>query len=140
MKTITWKIHLRSAVDIVYDLLTSPEGREKFWAEEAKEANGIIHFVFPNGARYNARIIRKTPNSDLHIDYFNSQVKITLEPTADGGTVLILENENVPESDYAEVYAGWVSVLLNLKSVADFQHDLRNHHPARTWDQGYADN
>jgi hypothetical protein len=31
-------------------------------------------------------------------------------------------------------------VLLALKSAADFGVDLRNHDPARTWDQGYAEN
>ena len=39
-----------------------------------------------------------------------------------------------------KVIAGWVSVLLTLKAAIDFDVDIRNHDPKRTWDQGYADN
>ncbi len=41
---------------------------------------------------------------------------------------------------FSEVKAGWVSLLMNLKAVADFKCDLRNHDLEKTWDQGYADN
>ena len=40
---------------------------------------------------------------------------------------LLRINENINENEFNEVYAGWVSVLMNLKAVADFQCDLRNH-------------
>jgi hypothetical protein len=39
-----------------------------------------------------------------------------------------------------EVIAGWVSVQLALKAAVDFGVDLRTHDPARSWDQGYAEN
>ena len=67
-------------------------------------------------------------------------VKFGLEPTVNDGTDLTLVNEGVDEDEFSEVHAGWVSVLMNLKAVADFQADLRNHDPQRTWDQGYVDN
>ena len=140
MKTLTWKLRLKSAPKAVFDLLTTAEGRKKFWAEKAIAENGIIHFIFPNGQTYNSHIIREIPDKEFYLDYFGSLVKFLLTRGENGGTDLTLINENVPESDFAEVNAGWVSVLMNLKAVADFQHDLRNHDPKRTWDQGYADN
>ena len=140
MRTINWKLHLKSDPKAVFDLLTTAEGRKKFWAEKAVEENGIIHFVFPNGQTYNSQIIREIPDKEFYLDYFESLVKFLLTRAENGGTDLTLINENVPESDFAEVNAGWVSVLMNLKAAADFQHDLRNHDPKRTWDQGYADN
>ena len=63
-----------------------------------------------------------------------------LEDDGAGGTDLTLTDEGVPEADHAEVLAGWVSVLMALKAAVDFGVDLRNHDPARSWDQGYADN
>ena len=48
--------------------------------------------------------------------------------------------EGVAAEHYAEIHAGWVSVLMNLKAVADFGCDLRNHDPQRTWQQGYLNN
>lgn len=140
MKTITWKIHLKSNPNEVFDLLATSEGRIKFWAEKATEEDGIIHFLFPNGQTYDSRILKNVHNKEFHLDYFDSVVKFQLEQAENGGTDLTLINENVAESDFLEVQAGWISVLMNLKAVADFQCDLRNHHSKRTWDQGYVDN
>ncbi|WP_299532447.1 SRPBCC domain-containing protein [Ulvibacterium sp.] len=140
MKTITWKIHLKSSPEKVFDLLVTSEGRITFWSEEATEKDGIIHFLFPNGQTYHSRILRKTANKEFHLDYFDSLVKFQLEQTENGETDLTLINGNVPESYFSKVHAGWISVLMNLKAVADFQCDLRNHDPKRTWDQGYVDN
>ncbi len=140
MKTITWKLHLKANPNKVFDLLTSAEGRAKFWSEKANEDGDVIHFLFPNGQTYNSQIIKNIPNKEFHLDYFNSLVKFELKQVENGGTDLTLSNENVPESDFSEVHAGWISVLMNLKAVADFQCDLRNHDPKKTWDQGYVDN
>ncbi|WP_422104100.1 SRPBCC domain-containing protein [Winogradskyella sp.] len=140
MKVITWKLHLKSDPNAIFDLLSTSEGRKKFWAETATEDKGIIHFVFPNGQAYDSKIIKAIPPRAFHLDYFNSLVKFHLEPSENRGTDLILINENVTESDFPEVNAGWISVLMNLKAVADFQCDLRNHNPKKTWDQGYVDN
>lgn len=140
MKTITWKLHLKSSPKSVFDFLSTTEGRAKFWAEKAEERNGIIHFVFPNGMIYEGEILESIPNQRYSIDYFESLVRFDLEALENGGTDLILTNENVPEDEFDEVHAGWVSVLMNLKAVADFQCDLRNHDPKKTWDQGYLDN
>ncbi|WP_411030154.1 SRPBCC domain-containing protein [Spongiimicrobium sp. 3-5] len=140
MKTITWKLFLKSEPNSVFDLLSTSEGRTKFWSENATEEGRIIHFLFPNGQTYDSQIIKTISNKEFHLDYFNSLVKFKLMPSENGGTDLTLINENVSESDFSEVNAGWISVLMNLKAVADFQCDLRNHDPKKTWDQGYADN
>ncbi|WP_425235786.1 SRPBCC domain-containing protein [Ulvibacterium sp.] len=140
MKTITWKIHLKSNPNEVFDLLVTSEGRSKFWSEKATEEDDIIHFLFPNGQTYDGRILKNVHNKEFHLDYFDSVVKFQLEQAENDGTDLTLINENVTESDFLEVQVGWISVLMNLKAVADFQCDLRNRHSKRTWDQGYVDN
>ena len=140
MKTVSWKIHLSAATEVVFNLLTTAEGRERFWAEEAREKDGVIRFSFPNGELYNGRIMSSVPNKEFQLIYFDSLVKFDLEPTENGGTDLTLVNEGIPEEDFVEVSSGWVSVLMNLKAAADFQCDLRNHDRTRTWNQGFADN
>ena len=140
MKTIYWKLHLKAGPEKIFKLLMSSAGRAKFWAEEAIEENNTIHFVFPNGQTYISTILKTVPNKEFHLNYFDSLVKFQLEPSLSGGTDLSLINENVEEDEFAEVNAGWVSVLMNLKAVADFQCDLRNHNPDKSWDQGYVDN
>ena len=140
MKTITWKLHLKSSTKSVFDFLSTTEGRAKFWAEKAEERNGIIHFMFPNGMTYEGKILESIPNQSYSLDYFESLVRFDLEALDDGGTDLVLTNENVPEDEFDEVHAGWVSVLMNLKAAVDFQCDLRNHDPKKTWDQGYLGN
>jgi hypothetical protein len=49
-------------------------------------------------------------------------------------------NDRIAPEEWHEHYAGWVSVLMNLKAYADFGIDLRNHHPDYTWDNHYVDN
>jgi len=140
MKTVKWKIHLSSSPEVVFPFLTSANGREQFWAEKAPEKDGIIYFTFPNGESYDSKIIHIQPNREFHIEYFNSDLKITLAHSEHGGTDLNLINEGVRDSEYLDTYAGWVSILLNLKAIIDYKIDLRNHDKNRTWDQNYADN
>ena len=140
MKAIYWKLHLKTEPKVIFDFLATSDGRAKFWSEQANEENGLIHFVFPNGQTYDSSILKIVPNTEFHIDYFNSLVKFKLKACENGGTDLSLINEGVAEREFSEVNAGWVSVLMNLKAVADFHCDLRNHNPIKTWDQGYVDN
>ncbi|MGH2524809.1 MAG: hypothetical protein ACRDH2_20060 [Anaerolineales bacterium] len=65
---------------------------------------------------------------------------VELSEAGAGGTDLTLTDAGVPAADRGEVIAGWVSVLLALKAAVDFGVDLRNHHPQRTWDEGFVDN
>ncbi|WP_222984722.1 SRPBCC family protein [Flagellimonas meishanensis] len=124
----------------VFAYLETQEGREKFWAEKAPEHEGAIHFHFSNGHVYVGKIIHMEKDKEFHLDYFNSKVKFTLKATKDNGTDLTLVNEGIPDDEYLEVYAGWVSVLLTLKAAIDHDCDLRNHDRARTWNQKFVDN
>jgi uncharacterized protein YndB with AHSA1/START domain len=132
-----WRIHLASPPARVYDLIASPAGRESFWAESAPERDGAIEFSFPNGARCSSRILAAEPPSTFALTYFgDSEVAFALAAGADGGCDLTVTDT----ADDTETTAGWVSVLLALKAAVDFDIDLRNHDPERTWSQGYVDN
>jgi uncharacterized protein YndB with AHSA1/START domain len=138
---VRWRIHLASPPEKVYEFLATDAGRACFWAESAVEEAGYIHFTFPNGWQWRGRILENAPPYRFSLVYFGSTTT-TFELANDrrGGTDLCLTDEGIEAADWTEVYAGWVSVLLALKAVADFGVDLRNHDAERSWDQGYADN
>ena len=138
---IRWRLHLASPPDAVYKLLNTDEGRARFWAESAIETEGIIHFIFPNGLEWKGQIIERTPSKRFTVVYIGgSTTSFDLILDSAGGTDLTLTDAGVPDEDRAEVIAGWVSVLLALKAAVDFNIDLRNHDPSRTWDEGYVEN
>ena len=139
MPTISWNIHLRSDPDTTFQFLSTDEGRSKYWAEETIQDGEIIHFRFPSGITYDGQVLRSEPNKEFVIEYFDCEVIFKLEFAQDGGTDLSLTSK-VPDEMYVEVNAGWVSVLMSLKAAVDYDIDLRNHDPTRTWDQGFADN
>lgn len=56
-KTILWHLHLESPITKVFQALSTDTGRASFWAESAIESEGVIHFVFPNRMRWDARIL-----------------------------------------------------------------------------------
>lgn len=76
--------------------------------------------------------------SIVYID--NSIVTFTLNSDGKTGTDLHLEDRGGNPKNRTEVIAGRGSVLMALKAVVDFDVDLRNHDPTRTWDNGYFDN
>ncbi len=122
-------------------MLTTDSVRSKFWCEKSKEKNGQITFHFPNGMVYQGKIYERVKNKSLKLDYFNSRVSFEIKENTNGYTDLIMNNLQVDETEYGEIMAGWVSVLLNLKAVVDHGVDLRNHDKSKTWGgQGYADN
>lgn len=138
---ITWRLHLRSSPSTVYELLTTDAGRARFWAEEAVEHEGAITWVFVGGQRWRGAILEREPGRRFSVGYYGgSTTTFILADDGAGGTDLTLTDTGVPPADRAEVTAGWISVLLALKAAADFDVDLRNHDPARTWEQGYAEN
>lgn len=140
MKDITWKMSLNSAPSKIFEMLTTDHGRESFWCEKSVEENDHIVFHFPNGMDYRGKIHQKIENEIFKLDYFDSLVSFDIQSNTDGTTDLRLSNTEVHENEYAEVLAGWVSVLMNLKAVCDCDVDLRNHDKSKTWDHGYADN
>jgi len=125
----------------VYDLLATPGGRRRFWAESAREQDGVVEFYFPNGAVWRGRVLERVPPRRLTVEYLGGS-RATFDCADDGmgGTDLTLTETDVDPADWEDNRAGWVSVLLALKAASDFGVDLRNHDPARTWDDGFVDN
>ncbi|MCO6484406.1 MAG: hypothetical protein J5I41_01385 [Saprospiraceae bacterium] len=140
LTTIQCRIRCASGPQTVYHFLAHAEGRAAFWAASAPEAEGCIHFRFPDGQTYIGRILEKLPDTLFRVLYFDTPLTFRLHPDGTGGTIVNVTHEDIPEADYAEVRAGWVSVLLALKAAADFGVDLRNHHPDRHWYTGFVDN
>ena len=139
-RNIHWRLHLASSPDQVYEMLATDSGRSQFWAETAPQGTSEIHFGFPNGLEFRSVILKQELNRCFQIRYFGSVVTFKLAGDGNGGTDLELIDDGVPAEDFAEVNAGWVSVLMALKAAVDFKIDLRNHDAVRTWDQKYANN
>ena len=133
---IEHRLHLRAAPEDVWRLLATDAGRARFWAEESAEREGLVRLTFPNGLVEEMIVLEAEPPRRLALSYFGERTELILEPDGSGGTDLHLR----AEADDPDTNAGWVSVLMALKAAADFGADLRNHDPARTWDQGFVDN
>ena len=137
---IRWRVHLRSSPSRVFEYLTTPDGRSRFWAESAEQAGNKIEFVFSNGQRLRSEVLENTAPKRFRLSYFGgSRVTFDLQPTQDDGTDLLLTEDGVPEAEREANRAGWVSVLLTLKAAVDFGVDLRNADVNRTWEDGYVD-
>lgn len=138
--TIQWRIHLKSPPTKVFEYLATPDGRRRFWAEAAEESGDTISFVFLNGQRLESAVLERHAPERFVLTYFGgSRVTFTLESNGDQGTDLTMTEDKVPRSERDANLAGWVTVLLTLKAVADFGVDLRNHDPDRSWNDGYVD-
>lgn len=135
---IRWRIALRSPPERVYAALSTEEGRRAFWALEAAERDGAIHFRFPNGWVGQSQILRTEPPKVFEIDYFGARTRFEIEPAGEGSNLTVIA-DGVPDHDWDDVHAGWVSVLLLLKASVDFGIDLRNGDPSRSWDAGFVD-
>jgi uncharacterized protein YndB with AHSA1/START domain len=141
MPDITWRLHLATAPEGVYELLTTDAGRQRFWAERSHQAGDTFELRFPDGQWLTCVVLEARPPERFVVRYFaGSQVAFELRPAPGGGTDLTLRETGVPEESLAENRAGWVSVLLALKAAADFGVDLRNHAADRTWAHGYVEN
>ena len=136
---IRWRLHLGVSPQRVYEALTSDDDRGAFWAEEAIERDGAIHFVFINGYRCRSPVLDRRPGEFLVIDYIGGPVRFELAPDGQGGTDLFLVHEGVGDEEWNDVHAGWLNVLLPLKAWVEHGIDLHARDPRRTWDQGYAD-
>lgn len=138
---IEWRLHLKSSPATVFKILNTNEGRAKFWAESATEEDGIIHFRFPDGTLWDARIIERTPPHRFSLEYYGGSLTLfTLQDDGKGGTDFTLRDKGVAADARSEVLAGWVSVLMALKAAVDFDVDLRTHDDKRTWRDGYVEN
>lgn len=135
---IRWKVAFASPPSRVYAALATDAGRRAFWAIEAGERDGAIHFRFPNGVLETSAVREAEPPYRYALDYFGARTRFDIE-AVDDGSILTLSAEGVPEPDWNEVHAGWVAVLLAMKAYVDFGIDLRNGDPARSWDAGFVD-
>lgn len=137
---IHWKLHFSSPVSKVYQALNTEEGRSSFWAESAPEVEEHVHFQILNYPIYESKIIDRKENEYFKIDYFGTEVTITLRESKKGGTILNLFAFVTDPELKQEMTAGWVSVLMAMKAAVDFGVDLRNHSERHTWGQGFVDN
>ncbi len=86
---ICWRLHLRSPITKVYQMLATDVGRASFWAESADERDGVIYFVFPNHVTWAAQILQATSPSYYAVQYYgNSVAAFTLVEDGQGGTDL----------------------------------------------------
>jgi len=138
---IRWRLHLESPPAEVYRMLSTDDGRARFWAEEAVERGGVIHFRFPGGLAVASEVVRAEEPWVFSLRYIGgSLATFALEEDGKGGTDLTLTDEGVAGEDRTEVIAGWVSVLMSLKAAVDFGVDLRAHDPERHWVNGFVEN
>jgi hypothetical protein len=126
-----WKVHFKSAPSEVYRAISTPLGRSRFWAESAKESDGVIHFVLPGDRTDDAPIERAVREHLYVVRLFGERISFALAPDEHRGTDLTFTHEGEPDP------STWVSLLLRLKAHVDFGADLRNHDPGRT--DGYLD-
>ena len=138
-RTVRWRLHAASSPERVFELWSTDAGRARFWAERSTADGDGFALVFPDGTVEQCRLLQIEPNRLFEFTYFGSTVNVTFEADGTGGTDLNLINEGVPDEEFEEVHAGWVSVLLAFKAAADFDVDLRNHDRRRTWRDGYVD-
>src|SRR5712692_5645332 len=118
-RLIVWRLHLKSTPDIAYKMLSTDEGRAKFWASKSTEKNGIVEFTFPDDLKLSSKIIETKPSSRFTVEYFGGGiVTFELENDRRGGTDLTLTARKVKY--YDEELPGWISVLLALKAETDF--------------------
>jgi uncharacterized protein YndB with AHSA1/START domain len=137
---IVYRLRLKAAPDRVFAFLATDQGRGKFWAERTEQQEQHVVFHFSDGQELSSQVLESSPSHHFSLTYFNGSIvtfDIHEEPD---GTILQLRETNLSDSDERQNRAGWVSVLLNLKAQADYEIDLRNHHPQYTWSEGYVDN
>ncbi|HZX02345.1 hypothetical protein [Kribbella sp.] len=120
------KVYCASAASDVYRAVSSVLGRERFWAEEAPEADGVISFLLADGRRDESRIVHAVQDQLYELRYFGNTWTFRLLPAAAGGTDLALTSDD--PDDVPEL----VSLLLRLKASVDFGVDLRNHDASRS--------
>ncbi len=137
-KPIVWHVSLSSSADDVFELVDTDAGRERFWALRSREVDGGFELAFPGGLESRVEVIDRRPPERLAIRYFGSKAELEVTPQ-DEGCVLTVTCRCDDEEAWLEFYAGWVSWLLTLKAAADFNVDLRNNTPGRTWDERFVD-
>jgi uncharacterized protein YndB with AHSA1/START domain len=137
--SIVWRLRLASPPERVFAAWLRPVDHERFWCERSERLpTGEFRQQFIDGTVECCAV--EATESPVHIRfrYFKSRVDIHLE-RRDAGTDLTLTALDVAPTEWNDVHAGWLNVLLPFKAWVDFGIDLRNHDPRRTWTQRYVD-
>lgn len=135
---IVWRVALSSAPERVFELLDTDAGRERFWSVRSNAVESGFVLSFPNGRTTRVEVLERREPTRLVLRYFGAEVELELD-AADPGCVLEVRDHGRDLADWRDRHAGWVSWLLTLKATADFDVDLRNGAPHRTWDQRFVD-
>lgn len=141
-KAVLWKLHLAAPPETVYAFFATDAGRIRFWPEESRNEGDVMRLNFlgePDPVL--CRILEQRPPERFVFTYIDgTNVILLFQPDGAGGTDLtVTETGFSSEAHWAENYAGWITVLMNLKAAADHGVDLRNHDPARTWTTRYCE-
>lgn len=139
MKVVNWQVYIKARKSEVYKYLTEDNLRERFWVEKSETNGHNVVFQFPNGVTTVCNFLSQTPDTQVKLTYFDTLVEFDLQEL-ESGTVLKLSNTGISDTDYEEILAGWVSVLLSLKAAVQFNVDIRNHDARRCWDQRFVEN
>ena len=65
---LLWKPYLSDNPYTVHQMLTTDEGRVRFWAESATETEDHIVFRFPNGQTWRAMVLDNQPPSGFILE------------------------------------------------------------------------
>ena len=139
---VFWRLHLRSSPERVYALWATDAGRASFWAETSGEAGDAVTLTFVGEPRpITCAVLERIPARRFSFGYWEgTRVEVDLREDGAGGTeVSVRETGFSTRAHRDENLAGWVSVLMNLKAVADYGIDLLTHEAGRSWQAGYCE-
>jgi uncharacterized protein YndB with AHSA1/START domain len=134
-----WRLSLASPPERVFELLDTDAGRERFWALHSHAVPRGFDLVFPGGLQGRVEVLGRDKPRHLSIRYFGSEADFELTEREDGGCLFEVRCRCDDPAEWLEFFPGWVSWLLTLKAAADFDVDLRNNEPRRTWAERYVD-
>jgi uncharacterized protein YndB with AHSA1/START domain len=135
---ILWRLHLAASPQSVYAAWLDPAQHPRYLCERSTRTKRGFRLEFIDGTIEECALEREEPPRRIVLRYFGSRVEVTVEPTDDGSDLTLWVTE-VPATDWIEVHAGWLNVLLPFKAHIDHGIDLRNHDTRRTWREHYVD-
>jgi uncharacterized protein YndB with AHSA1/START domain len=134
-----WRLSLGSSPERVFELLDTDEGREAFWAQRSRAAPNGFDLAFSDGLEGRVVVVDRELPTRMAIRYFGCDAEFELTPREDGGCLFQVTCRVDDPAAWLDFYPGWVSWLLALKAAADFDLDLRNRSPERSWSDRYVD-
>lgn len=138
MKNLFWKIKLSSPPNKVFEMWTTDEGREKFWAAKSVKSDSSFTLTFEDGNEDEFLVI-SDKKYVFEFIYYRTIVTVSFIDDGQGGTELLLNNKNIPPAEYEDFSHRWIILLLEFKAACDFDIDLRNHDIYSGFSEGYID-